>query len=172
MLGTIGGSDIHWGLALGIFACLIGWVVMCRTSFGFAVDMVGGNIRAAKLSGLRVGGLVLGTCLAGGAAAGLAGAVEVAAVHGRANASLVASYGYTGILVAFLARHHPLAIIPVAILLGGIVASGGLLQRRAQLPDATVLVLQGLLFVAILAAESLRGRIRLPRPAGAETAHA
>ena len=83
----------------------------------------------------------------------------VAAIHGRANASLVANYGYTGILVAFLARHNPLGIIPVAILLGGIVASGGLLQRRAHLPDATVTVLQGLLFVTILAAESLRGRL-------------
>ena len=56
--------------------------------------------------------------------------VEVAAVHGNANASLAAGYGYTGILVAFLARHNPLAIIPVAILLGGIGATGGLLQRR------------------------------------------
>ncbi len=38
--------------------------------------------------------------------------VEVAAVHGRANASLAAGYGYAGILVAFLARHNPLAIMP------------------------------------------------------------
>jgi simple sugar transport system permease protein len=96
-----------------------------------------------------------------GAAAGLAGMVEVAAVHGRANASLVVGYGYTGILVAFLARHNPLAIIPVAILLGGIGASGGLLQRRLGMPDATVLVLQGILFVTILASETLSGRMRL-----------
>ena len=63
------------------------------------------------------------TALAG-AFAGLAGMLEVAAVHGRANASLIAGYGYAGILVAFLARHNPLAIIPVAVLLGGINASG------------------------------------------------
>jgi len=65
------------------------------------------------------------------------------AIQGRANASLAAGYGFTGILVAFLARHNPIAIIPVAILFGGIVASGGLIQRRMDLPDATVLVLQG-----------------------------
>ena len=75
-----------------------------------------------------------------------------------ANASLAVGYGYTGILVAFLARHHPLAIIPVAVLLGGIGASGGLLQRRLGLPDATALVLQGILFVVILASETLRER--------------
>jgi simple sugar transport system permease protein len=96
-----------------------------------------------------------------GAAAGLAGMVEVAAVHGRANGNMVAGYGYTGILVAFLARQNPLAVIPVAILLGGIAASGGLLQRRLGLPDASVLVLQGILFITLLASETLTGRLHL-----------
>ena len=86
---------------------------------------------------------------------------EVAAVHGNANASLVAGYGYAGILVAFIARQNPLAIIPVAILLGGISASGGMLQRRLDLPDATVLVLQGMAFLLILASETLYGRFKI-----------
>ena len=70
-----------------------------------------------------------------------------AAIHGRANGSLIAGYGYAGILVAFLARQSPLAIIPVSVLLGGIAAAGGLVQRRMGLPDATMLVFQGMLFV-------------------------
>ena len=90
----------------------------------------------------------------------LAGMIEVAAVQGRTNANLAVGYGFTGILVAFLARHNPLAIIPVAILLGGIGASGGLLQRRLGLPDASVLVLQGIIFVTVLASETLYGRFR------------
>jgi general nucleoside transport system permease protein len=72
---------------------------------------------------------------------------------------LVTGYGYTGILVAFLARHNPLALIPVAVLLGGIGASGGLLQRHLGLPDAATVVLQGIIFVTILASESVYGRI-------------
>ena len=106
-------------------------------------------------------------CALGGAAAGLAGMVEVAAVHGNANASLIAGYGYAGILVAFIARQNPLAIVPVAVLVGGIAASGGMLQRRLDLPDATVLVLQGMAFMLILASEALYGRLKLFRPAGA-----
>ena len=90
---------------------------------------------------------MLVACSLGGAAAGLAGMVEVAAVHGSANASLIAGYGYAGILVAFIARQNPLAIVPVAVLVGGISASGGMLQRRLDLPDATVLVLQGVAFM-------------------------
>ena len=87
--------------------------------------------------------------------------VEVAAVQGRTNANLAAGYGFSGILVAFLARQNPLAVIPVAILLGGIGASGGLLQRRLGLPDASVLVLQGTIFVVVLASDTLYGRWRL-----------
>jgi simple sugar transport system permease protein len=74
---------------------------------------------------------------------------------GSANANIAAGYGLSGVLVAFLARQHPLAIVPVAILLGGIGASGGLLQRRLDLPDAAVLVLQGIRCVALLAGEGL-----------------
>lgn len=158
MIGTIGESSVHWGLAYGAIVCTLLWFLMRRTTFGFSVDISGGNMRAAKLVGLPVGKLMLLTCALGGAAAGLAGMLEVAAIHGRANTSLNAGYGYAGILVAFVARHNPLAIIPVALLLGGIRASSGLLQRANDLPDATALVLQGIIFVVILASESLYGR--------------
>ena len=99
-----------------------------------------------------------------GACAGLAGFFEVAAIHGKANASLRAGYGFTGILVAFLARHNPITIIPVAILFGGIAAAGGLIQRRMDMPDATVLLLQGLVFVVLLASETLYGRFKIFNP--------
>jgi simple sugar transport system permease protein len=92
--------------------------------------------------------------------------VEVAAIHGNANASLMAGYGYAGILVAFLARHNALAILPVSLALGGISASGGLLQRTFGLPDAAVNVLQGIAFVVLLASETFRGQIRLSKARG------
>ena len=114
--------------------------------------------RAAQAQGLPVGKLIVASAAIAGACAGLAGFFEVAAIQGRANASLAAGYGFTGILVSFLARHNPVAIIFVAILFGGIVASGGLVQRRMDLPDATVLVLQGMTFVILLVSETLYGR--------------
>lgn len=158
LLPDIPGTSVHWGFVIGVIACLGAWVLMTRTTFGFAARMTGENVRAARLQGLPVGALMLTACTLAGGAAGLAGALEVAAVHGAANASLIAGYGYTGILVAFLARQNPLAIIPVAILIGGVSASGGLIQRRMDLPDATILVLQGLLFLLVLFSETLRGR--------------
>jgi simple sugar transport system permease protein len=159
MLGTLPNLDVHWGLAYGLVACLLMWVLMNRTTFGFAARMAGGNVRAALLNGLPVGRLIVITTFIGGACAGVAGAVEVAAIHGTANASLVTGYGYTGVLVAFIARGNPLAVIPVSLILGGIGASGGLLQRVFELPDATVNVLQGILFICILFSDTFRGRL-------------
>jgi simple sugar transport system permease protein len=168
MLGSLPGTELHPGLPVGILACILCWVLINRTTLGFAARVVGGNVRAAQLQGLPVARLMVAACALGGAFAGLAGMLEVAAVNGRANASLLAGYGFSGILISFLARHNPLAIIPMAVLLGGIGAAGGLLQRRMGLPDATVAVLQGLVFVSILTSETLAGRFawfqpRVPR---------
>lgn len=158
-VGMLPGMDVHWGLVFGIIACVVAWVLVERTRWGFAARIAGGNVRAAEVQGLPVGRLILGFTALGGACAGLAGFFEVAAVHGSANASLAAGYGYTGILIAFLARHNGLAILPVAVLLAGFDASSGLIQRRMDLPDATMQVLQGIVFMAILMSDAAYGRL-------------
>ena len=159
LVGTIPGYEVHWGLVWGLVACVAAAVWLSATTHGFAVRVVGGNPRAARLVGLPAGRLLVTACALGGAAAGLAGGIEVAAVHTAANASLIVGLGYTGILVSFVARHQPLAIIFVAVLFGGFLAAGSLLQRRMGIPDASVQVLMGFCFLLILAAEALRGRL-------------
>ena len=158
LLPAMPGLDVHYGLLLGVLAALLAWGVMRFTPLGLALRVAGGNARTALGVGLPVSTLTIGACAAGGACAGLAGAVEVAAVHGAANASLIAGYGTSGILIAFAARFSPAGVVPVAILVGGIAASGSLLQRRLGLPDASVTVLLGFAFVALIACETLRGR--------------
>ncbi|MCO5064879.1 MAG: ABC transporter permease [Rhizobiaceae bacterium] len=170
-IGSIPGTSVHWGFAAGLVLAVLLYILMSRTTFGFAARMTGGNVRAAQSQGLPVGFLVVACCAIAGACAGLAGFYEVAAIHGQANASLVAGYGFTGILVAFLARQNPLAIVPVAILFGALDAAGGLVQRRMAMPDATILVLQGIIFVVLLVSETFYGRIPFlkPRNAGDRT---
>lgn len=163
-VGPMPGTTVHWGLAAGLVLAVVLHILMTRTTFGFAARMTGGNVRAAQAQGLPVGMLVVGCCAIAGASAGLAGFFEVAAVHGQANASLVAGYGFAGILVAFLARQNALAVVPVAILFGALAASGGLIQRRMAMPDATILVLQGIIFVVLLTSETLYGRIPFLQP--------
>ncbi len=165
-VGKIPGLSVHWGFAAGVVLAVALYILMARTTFGFAARITGGNMRAAQAQGLPVGRLILICAVIAGGCAGLAGYFEVAAIQGRANASLAAGYGFTGILVSFLARHNPLAIVPVAILFGGLAAAGGLIQRRMGMPDATVLLLQGVIFVVLLASETLYGRFAFFRITG------
>ncbi len=161
---------VHYGLIYGIVACVVAYFLIQRTTFGFAARTAGGNVKAARIAGLPVGKLTIAICFLAGSCAGLAGMVEIAAVHGRANESLNANYGYAGILVAFVARHNPIAASIVAILLGGILASGSILQRQLGLPDATVYVFQGLVFLVVLYSESLYGKFRVFREPDVTTA--
>jgi ABC-type uncharacterized transport system permease subunit len=158
-IGGIAGTDIHWGLVFGVVVCVVLGLWLFFTTSGFATRIVGGNARAALLVGLPSPRIIVVSCAIGGACAGLAGGIEVAAVHNNANASLIAGLGYTGILVSFVARHNPWAVIPVAVLFGGFGAAGSLLQRRMDVPDASVMVLQGFAFLLILASEALRGKL-------------
>ncbi len=107
--------------------------------------------------GLPVERLILGFCFVGGCAAGLGGMIEVAAVQGSVSSDLATGVGYAGVLAAFLARQNPLALIPVAVLLGGVDAAGGLLQQELGTPNSTTLVLRGILFVMLLASEAMFG---------------
>lgn len=158
MFGNIPGTEIHIGLIFGILACIGAWVLMDHTTFGFATRIVGGNIRAAKVAGLSVAKYSLAACFLGGAAAGLAGVVEVAARDGAASDNLSqAGYGYAGILVAFVARQNPLAIIPVAILIGGV--GNDYLKMKLQ-SDSCVQVFQGILFLTILGLDTWAGRLK------------
>ena len=107
MVGNIPGTEVHWGFVVGVALAIALYIVMTRTTFGFAARVTGGNFRAALAQGLPVGRLIVSCAMIAGACAGLAGYFEVAAIQGRANASLAAGYGFTGILVSFLARHNP-----------------------------------------------------------------
>ena len=164
--------QVHWGLGLGVIFCILTYLLMYHTTFGFAARMIGGNVRAAQASGLPVGWVIFVTCSLAGAAAGLAGMVEIATGEHRANVTLNANYGFTGILVAFMARHHPIGIIPVAILFGGLAASSGLIQRSLHVPEASLQVFMGIMFMVILAFETFYGRFRifLPRQPKEEVA--
>ncbi|MDO8299560.1 ABC transporter permease [Lacisediminimonas sp.] len=167
MMGNVPEIGVHGGLLIGAVVCLLSFALLKYTVFGFATGVVGGNVRAAQLVGLPIGRLTLLVCALGGAAAGLAGAIEIVAVHGAASSSLAVGFGYGGILVAFLARQNPMAIIFFAFVVGGISASGGLMQRRFDMPDAATQVLQGLIFLCVLASNTLYGRFPLFRSARA-----
>ena len=159
MIGSIPGTDVHWGLVFGIIAAIASYILIYHTVFGFAARVAGGNIRAARIVGLGVSKLIMTICF-------LAGGARASPAWSRSPPCRAAPTPTSPPVMALPASSspswrgmNPLAVIPVAILLGGISASGGLLQRRLGLPDASVQVLQGIIFVFVLASDALYGRI-------------
>ena len=170
---------LDWGLFIAVGVAIIAWFVISKTRSGFEYRIVGDSFDTARYAGIKVPKKVLGTFLASGAAAGLAGSILVVGVLGRMDPrSLDAGLGFTGIIVAALARLNPIAIIPVAILMGALNNAGPALQSIG-VPSATVLILQGAILLFAVAGEFLiSNRVRRPErsvedaPVGAEVSAA
>jgi len=165
---------LDWGLFIAIGVAIIAWFVISKTRSGFEYRIVGDSFDAARYAGIKVPKKVLGTFLASGAAAGLAGSILVAGILGKMDPrSLDLGLGFTGIIVAALARLNPIAIIPVAILMGALNNAGPALQSIG-VPSATVRILQGAILLFAVGGEFLiLNRIRRPeRPAEEAPANA
>ncbi len=156
-LPTLEGTRIHIGILIAVAAAIIVWYVTTFTRLGFRMRVVGGNIKAAKHSGIFVGRTQFLTLIAGGAIGGLAGMIEVSGIEGHLRPMTGVGYGYIGFLVAWMAGNHPLWILPFAVLLGAISVGGNALEMHSGLNSSIVLILMGLILIVILAG-GRRGR--------------
>lgn len=143
-------SRVHLGLLLGIGAALALHVLMRRSRWGLEMDVIRSNPRAAQGAGLSLGRHVMLTMAIGGALAGLAGIIETSNIQGRLQSNISFGAGFSGFLVAWLARNDFLRIIPLSLLVGALLASGDGLQMLAGVPSSVSLVVQALLFVGVL----------------------
>jgi general nucleoside transport system permease protein len=152
------GSRVHIGLVIGIIAALVLHVAVTRTRWGMALSVLSGNRKVGAMAGFSFVRQTLLVMTIGGALAGFSGICETSAIQGRLQAGLSVGYGLTGFLVAWLSGQNFLRAVPIAILIGGLIAAGDALQLYSRIPSASATVLQGLLFVAALGASGLAAR--------------
>jgi len=150
------GLTAHLGILLGILLALILWFVWRQTKWGFALRIIGDNPNAARYAGIPLArNIVLAMMLSGGLA-GLAGMSEVAGVVHRLQERFSPGYGFTAIIIAWLAKLNPLAIILVAYLFGGLLVGTDEIQ-----PAGIAQMLQGvILFVMVGGEMALQYRVR------------
>ncbi len=141
----------HAGLFIAIVLGLILWIVLNRSKWGFELNMIGKNQRAARCLGVDVKKNIVLALLLSGALSGLAGACEVTAISHRLQQGLSIGYGYTAIIVAWLSQLNPIAALFVAVLMAGLLVGGDQVQMMMGLPAAMGLVLQGMILFPMLA---------------------
>ncbi len=153
------GMTIHLGLVFGLLAVVVVWFILYRSRWGYEIRLIGDNPKAAKYAGLNiVRNTVLVMMLSGGLA-GIAGMAEITGVVHRFQQSISPGYGFTGIIVAWLAKLNPFAVILVSILFGALILAG----REIQ-PAGISLLLQGTVLFCIISSEMLvRYRVRIRR---------
>ncbi|MVN86146.1 ABC transporter permease [Deinococcus sp. HMF7620] len=155
-LPTLGGTQVHWPtLALGVALALgLQWL-LSRSTFGYALRVVGENPGAARYAGLSSARVATLVALLTGGLAGLAGAGEVAGIHHRLlEAGQVSlGYGFTAVIVAWLARGHPALCLVTAPLMGVILAGGDLLKIDLNLPYRVVDIFSGVILLCLIAGE-------------------
>jgi len=153
---ALGGLTVHLGLLFGVLAAVAVWFIIKRSRWGYEIRLIGDNPRAAKYAGINiVRNTVLVMMLSGGLA-GLAGMSEISGVVHRLQGAISPGYGFTGIIIAWLAKLNAFAVVLVAILFGGLLLAG----REIQ-PSGIPSMLQGIILFCVIASDVLlRYRVR------------
>ncbi|MBW2658782.1 MAG: ABC transporter permease [Deltaproteobacteria bacterium] len=151
IVGKIGTTSINWGLAHCLVLGILVWGFFKYTRLGFELKACGDNVRAARYAGLPYDRLVVLVMVLSGALAGWAGFLEASATVNRLQPSIIVGYGYTAIVVAWLARLHPLSIGIASFLLAGLRVGVENLQLDLQVPAAFGGIIEGLILLTVLA---------------------
>ena len=161
-LPTFGGTRVHAWIFLALIIVILYRVVIRWTRWGFEIRAIGENQRAALYAGIPYIKNVVLVMAVSGALSALAGMGEIAGLQGRLQHGFSPGYGYTAIIVAWLARLNPWGTVLVSIFMGIIMVGGETLQVIMRLPLASVQVIQGLILLFVLASEFFRNyKIRI-----------
>jgi ABC-type uncharacterized transport system permease subunit len=153
------GLTTHLGLAFGSLAAVVIWLIMYRSRWGYEIRLIGDNARAAEYAGIPIVRNTMLVMMLSGGLAGLAGMSEISGVVHRLQGNISPGYGFTGIIVAWLAKLNPLAVVLVSVLFGSLILAG----REIQ-PSGIPKLIQGIILFTIIASDVLlRYRIRLVR---------
>ena len=156
-----GAGRLHAGLLIAfviLVAC--GWAFR-HTAAGFRLLAAGESPAAAESAGMiDIGRTTRRAFVWSGALAGLAGGIEVLGVTFALYENISPGYGYTAIAVALLAGLDPWRVIFSATLFAALEAGAGAMQRDANVPSTLVSVIEALLILAVIGAQTLRWRMR------------
>jgi simple sugar transport system permease protein len=146
-------TRFHSGFFIAIFCVIIVFLAVEKTVWGYEIKVVGDNQNAAKYAGMNIKRNIIMVMFLSGALAGLAGFSEVAGVQYRLQHGLSPGYGYTAIIIAWLAKRSSFGVLLVSFLMGVLFIGGDALQIYHQLPVSMVYIFQGLILFFLLASE-------------------
>lgn len=161
LLPRIGESpNFHSGVIIALVLAVVVAIGMRRTAVGFEMTAVGANLRASLVHGVRTSRMAGVGLLIGGGLAGLAGAIEVAGVHGKMLEGMQSNFLVLGIIVGLMARGNLIAVPFVAFGIAMLEVGASSMQRSAQVPIEVILIIEALILIFLLLSDVVRDRFR------------
>ena len=158
---ALAGLTLHLGFIMALVAAGVVWFILRRSRWGYVIRLICDSPQAARYAGIDIGRNIILVFLVSGGLAGLAGMSEVAGVVHRIQDRFSPGYGYTAIIIAYLARFHPLGVVVASILFAALILAG----REIQ-PSGVPAMIQGIILFALIASDVLvRYRVRVRRAA-------
>lgn len=156
------GLTVHLGFIIAVLAAILIWYILNRSRWGYEIRLIGDNPRAAKYAGINITRNIILVMMVSGGLAGLAGMSEITGVVHRLQGAISPGFGFTGIIIAWLSKLNPLAVVPVSILFGALILAG----REIQ-PSGIPKMIQGIILVCLIASDFLlRYRIVISKTEG------
>jgi general nucleoside transport system permease protein len=153
------GVTLHLGFIIAVIAAVIVWFILNRSKWGYEIRLIGDNPKAAEYAGIPIRRNIILVMMVSGALAGLAGMSEISGVVHRLQGAISPGYGFTGIIIAWLAKLNPFAVILVSIFFGALILAG----REIQ-PSGIPKMIQGIVLVCLIASDFfVHYRVRLAR---------
>lgn len=147
----VSGLRLHAGLIFVLISVVVVSILINRMTFGYKIRAIGSNIHAAQAAGIDVVRTQFWTFLIAGGFGGLAGMIQVAAVHHNLLEGMSAGYGFTAIVAALLGRLQPVGTLIASFGFAALVVGGDSMQRVAKIESSTVFVIEGLILLFLLA---------------------
>jgi simple sugar transport system permease protein len=155
----LAGLTTHLGMVFALIAAGIMSFVLGRTRWGYEIRLIGDNPKAARYAGIDIAKYIIVVFAISGALAGLAGMSEVTGAVHRLQDHISPGYGFTAIIIAYLAHFGPWRVVLASILFGALILAG----REIQ-PSGVPAMIQGIILFCIVAADVLvKYRIRIVR---------
>ena len=153
------GLTLHGGFIIALIAAVVVWFILNRSKWGYEIRLIGDNPKAAEYAGIPIKRNIILVMMVSGALAGLAGMSEISGTVHRLQGAISPGYGFTGIIIAWLAKLNPFAVILVSIFFGALLLAG----REIQ-PSGIPKMIQGIVLVCLIASDFfVRYRVHIAR---------
>jgi len=162
----IKGTTASTGLFIAFAIAIAVYILFKYTVLGYELKQVGENIRFSKVGGVNVAKTFLLIFIISSFISGVVGSVEILGPYGRFAANYAGNLPFEGIMISFVSKHKPLAIIAVSFIWGALRAGALSMERTLPVNIMTIYILQMLfvLFVSVdfhMLGQKLKGLITM-----------